>query len=138
MKGTEMYVYLGIFGFKCSPERISQILGVKPTETFKRGDPIEGTRAKCKQNGWQYRIDAKEIVGLEPLVKKILKRFRDVRSLKKAVAMGRGTLTCVLYARDRSAEIWLSPPTLKGLAKIGCEFHLDYFILPENRKSTRR
>lgn len=50
---SEIKARLTIADFECSPEEITQILGIRPTKTWLRGEPVT-SRIKnvYKENGW--------------------------------------------------------------------------------------
>ena len=41
-----------IFGFSCAPHEISEILGLTPTTSWAKGDPIRQTAIAHKGSGW--------------------------------------------------------------------------------------
>ena len=128
---TEMYAYLGISDFNCDPSEITKIVGVRPTETYKKGDLIGKTKLRCRQSGWQHKVKADTSLELDALIKKIFKKFRNTQKLKLGISKGKGAIVCVAYVSDRSADLSLSLSTIKKIASLNCEFLIDYYIVPE-------
>lgn len=126
---NEMYVYLGIQGFKEDPDEITRIIGVNPTSIDRKGDPIANTPLKCRRNYWRYRVTAKTNFDLEKMILRIFSKFKDKKKLKRGISRGRGQIVCVVRYADSMPTFELSPSTIIKISDLGCGFWLDYYFI---------
>lgn len=124
---NKMYVYIAISDLTVHPDVITRILGVEPTKIDIKGDTVGKSKIKCKSNRWEYRVDASERFELEYLIKKLIRQFKDVRALKRAIGKGKGHINCVFKSNDRTPTIEMSPEVLSWIAELKCSFWLDYY-----------
>lgn len=55
----QTYAVLRVFSGSSSPQEISTLLDITPTNSFASGDPINQQGAKRKQNGWFFSTETK-------------------------------------------------------------------------------
>lgn len=127
---SEMYVYLGIDSSTSDPDEITRLIGVKPTQVHRKGDPIGKTKLRCRTNSWEYRVSATTSFDLQKLVKKLLDKFKDKGKLKKGISKGKGTIVCVLFASDTNQSLELSPEVMKEISALNCGLWFDFYPVP--------
>jgi len=140
---TEVRVQLFIKGFRCHPDEVTQVLGISPTETWLKGEPIrKAGGALYRGNGWELKSPTaptaspeEQLEALLPLIRPYTKNFR--RLPPGSVV----DLSCAIYAYDDSQRVFLfSTEAVKALAAIGAPISVAYYDftnLPEE-KSPRR
>lgn len=125
---TEMSVYLSVTSEDLNIFKITSILGVKPTATYKIGDKIGKSNLKRKVSGWEYEIKTKKDFELEKAVLNLIKKLKGEKNLKKIRRSGYVQIICVFYnASSRDVSLELSPKTIKLLSQIGCALWIDYY-----------
>lgn len=130
-----MSVLFSISGFSCSHDDITDLIGFEPTEISRIGDPITPGNVKlCKSNFWRFRID-NESLALDHQMNELLKALTDTNRVNRAIDLGEGIIKAVLYCSDRSADLYLSMQTIRSLAKINCDFEMDYYIVPNDEET---
>jgi hypothetical protein len=128
----KLTVGLLIYGFTCSPEEITALLKINPTETFLKGQPVrKGALNTHHYNGWwlesgvapdesswQEHMDAIfEVIGEK------IDHF-DLLPSESEIE-----LSCGLVWRNQNIRpgIYVSPQALKILARIGCSIDISLF-----------
>jgi hypothetical protein len=72
---TSFRVYFRITGFKESTHHVSEVMGLKPTRTLKKGVRPSAEASPHRNNGWEYGIRSTKGWDVEPLLRRLL---RDV------------------------------------------------------------
>ena len=135
MKKNEISVELLITDFNCSFEEISKILDLSPTGTWKKGDLIQNTLLKRKQNCWFLEPNPEAKNGSindqsESIFQIIGSKIKNFKNLPLNTEI---ELNCCMYIYDQNniSEIHLSSETTKNLALIHSEFDLDLYCLTQ-------
>jgi hypothetical protein len=75
---NEIKVSLKIHDFFCDASEITSILGISPTETWKKGEPTtQRGIVKYKSNGWVYRIIRNDVVLAGEVIDELINIFKD-------------------------------------------------------------
>ena len=138
-KRTEVKIQLFIKGFKCSPEKITQLLGISPTETWVKGEPIRGARsAVYKFNGWNLESSTAETTSPEEQVDALLAVIKPHSERFKSLPPdAQLDLSCAIYAYDDSQRVfYFSAEAVKELAKISAPISIAYYDLTNLSEET--
>lgn len=81
---TTTQVAIILSGLSCEPDQITQALGLQPTETFRKGDPIGRGPRTVTSSAW--RLDAPETEGdlaeqLNWLLERLPTRLDEIASV---------------------------------------------------------
>ena len=132
---SEIKARLTVARFECSPEEITQILGIRPTKTWLRGETVT-PRAKNvhKSNGWTLRAPCDPLNStvdeqVDSLISIITPHIEAFAKLPTGVYI---ELSCILYVYDYSRPvIGFSASTVRILAQIGANIDIDIYDLRE-------
>ena len=130
-KQTEVKVQLFIKGFKCSPEKITRLLGISPSKTWVRGGLIRsGHRAVHRFNGWSLVSPLAEVASPEEQTDALLAIIKPhSKRFKRLPSGAQLDLSCAIYAYDDSQRVfYFSVETVKELAKIGAPISIAYYV----------
>ncbi len=134
---SEIKAKLIVRGFECSPEEITQLLNIYPTQTWLRGEPVS-SRAKNvhKSNGWLLASPC-DPVG-SSIEAQIGSLFSVVVPQAEAFAkLPTGTkveLYCVIYVADYRDPVIIFPTdTVRILAQLGASVGIDIYDFRENQ-----
>lgn len=134
-KPDEVKVYLKITGFECSPKEISDLLSIKATRTWLRGDDIyPRTIVKRKENGWllQSKIapDIRVIKHIENLLAITLPKKNHFEKLPEGTDVA---IYCVVYSEFGRPDISLKPDMVKAIASLGAALDFDLYTLGDGK-----
>ncbi len=127
-------VRLTVTDFECSPEEITQILGISPTETWLRGEPVlPKAKNVHHQNGWMIASPC------DPMKTNISTQVGSLFSIiephiEAFAKLPVGTcvdLSCILYVYDCRPVIGFSVDEVKMLARLGASIDVDFYDLRE-------
>jgi hypothetical protein len=129
MKKTELYLTLDIFTNEDDPISVAKVLGGSPHRVYLKGDLVSAkAKIRFKENGLEYRHVSPEL-NLNISIEKFLAEIESPH-VKKILKKYRSEFCVILYAVDRSAELWISPQNLKKVGELGLDFGIDYYIFP--------
>lgn len=129
---SEIRVYFLIRGFPGFPEALTAELGVQPTHTWRKGDPLQFGKGTYRDNGWEINSGLGESTDLKTQVKNLLDRIAPVK--EKFIEVSKKyslDLTCVIrsYGGDRPA-IPFDREIIKELAVLNTSIDIDLYVFP--------
>ena len=132
---SEIKAKLIIRDFDCSPEEITQLLKISPTQTWLQGKPVTA-RAKNvhKSNGWLLESPCDPVgSSLEAQVNSLLSLvLPHVELFTKLPISTRVELYCVLYVADyREPVIHFPTDIVRKLAQMGANIGIDIYDFKE-------
>lgn len=131
MNYTELYLTFKILtGARRQTHLIDIFQGIEVISFYKGEALYPKSRQVHDENGISVRINSVGPASLDDLLSIFLSSIKDTNLLKKAVEQFKSELCAVLYAVDRSAELWISHKNLSELSDLGLDFGIDYYILP--------
>jgi len=132
----EIKVYLVISGFEGSPDKISRVLGIQPTRTKLRGEPVSfgelETKLRRKANFWILDSGRPTTADLADQVTAVVRQVQG--SVPGFTDLPQGTtvtLTCAIYDYSRSVPLVFDASAISALAAIGADLNIDYYDLTE-------
>ncbi|PTY01974.1 hypothetical protein DB347_25215 [Opitutaceae bacterium EW11] len=132
MRENECYAYLRIIDFDCPPAEITGRIGVDPTATRTRGEPVKrGAHDRfVAQNEWQLRsrrppTDDPEL-HIRDVVAQLQGREEAVREIAREHKV---VMQCVGYFHHHDPGFSLDAVAIQGLARCGASLDLDYYHL---------
>ena len=122
---------LSITGFDADPDRVTELLGISPSEVVRVGQPRTSGRIS-KFNGWWLELHADQLTeGLrhEGAINKLVEHlegrdhlFSELRNKLKPESV---TIYGAFYVSDEQQGIWLEPAQMAVLAACGVGWGLD-------------
>jgi len=125
---------LAITGFEADPNRVTDILGIEPTSTGRKDEPLQSGRPRTF-NGWWKDIEPGRLVDARQhadAMVRILDQLRGREShfarLRKEIQPRNVSIYGGLYIEaDRQCGVFLDPDQMRLLADCGVEWGLDVF-----------
>lgn len=124
-----MYLTFRVITGSDDPKGLAKIFSSSNAELFLKGDLLypQSSRSHPK-NGVRIKIEQKRNLSVDRLLTRFFALIRDHKKLKKFLKIYPSELCIVLYAYDRSAELWVSPKNLIRIAELGLDFGIDYYM----------
>jgi uncharacterized protein DUF4279 len=115
----EVWASLYIFDFSCSPDEISEELGIRPTATSHDKWPV-GHKSRVEHPFWRLEIKEEvQIVDVERPLERLLELAEGVEhQLKNLPFDHKKRMTYVIYSNDPSPGFDLSIELLEILARL--------------------
>jgi hypothetical protein len=139
LRKSEIQVCLRVTEFECSPDEISKILSITPSNTWLKGELIDKTKRatiRHKQNGWEicsrlFDESLNNYSELQPHISNILDTVRPYRNNFKQLPSGSFVeLSCVIYAySEQTPAIHIDAVSVYELAYISASIDVDYYYL---------
>jgi hypothetical protein len=127
---AEIKVEFMITGTMISPEEISTLLGMKPTRTWRRGDLIQATRLKYKQDGWC--LSSKEIgFNLSDHITSLLDNLlpNSEKIVKVCSRYGlESQISCAIYIVDETPIINFSKKVMADMTQLNTTLDIDIIL----------
>lgn len=129
-----VYVYLRIDRFKCHPDEISKILGVKASKVFVKGE-LDRFDNPIKFNSWRLESNLQSI-ELEKHIQSLLKKTTKFKNVVKIVPRFTCLLQVVVNARDGEDTpiMTISSRTMKMLSERNIDLDIDMYFWESKSK----
>ncbi len=131
----EVKIYFAIMGFEESPHAITEQVGIQPTKTWLKGETIQNTAIRRKNNGWELSSSVPGNSSFDAHLKAIAVTLRS-----KEVKVGEicrkyeGQLSCAVYISVSSENslpaISFDHETIDLFARIGAEINCELYLVP--------
>jgi hypothetical protein len=127
-----MFFVLEIFGDELDPEKISKALGVRPDQSYKKGDERPRGSQYYKTGAWILKSGEVQIAEdrsgeerFEDWTSKLPGDADTWRSLKEHYSV---TVRLVGYTDQWNADFTISPKTLSHLSDLGLPLTIDPYL----------
>jgi uncharacterized protein DUF4279 len=124
---------LMITGFDGEPSRISEILGLTPTQVSIVGQPSPGGR-RHRKSGWHLTLEAPIRSGeehqrlLDELLSQISRRQKQFAAMRAEMKPETVSIYGGLhFTPDEQTGLWLTQDQMRVLVECGIEWGLDIF-----------
>ena len=140
MKTNENHITLKLFGFSCSPEEVTKIIGLKPTKTafegqeYHQGSKQNRLRKKWQHSYWEYRIIKNEKQWISDSVDEFIEEIICPRIgvLKELISKCEAELSIVQYLNAGcNPGLHFSKEIINFLSQIGVDLDVDIYCLAE-------
>ena len=132
-KAPEIKVRFIVSDFSFEPEKITELLRLKPSKTWKTGDLVTPrTIHKHKQNGWMLALHAASASDtVATLVDNLLKTLEpSTEALKSLAKEAEFELSIIIYMEGETPELNLPPAQINRLAELNASIDVDLYVLP--------
>jgi hypothetical protein len=132
---------LSVWSEALEPTEITQLLGLQPTEHYRRGDFNRSGKLQFKHGSWELstgRIDFRSGTSCEERFDSFVRSLPDLPEAWSRIAANyTARVTMVLWMRTWNREFDISPYALGELAKRYLPVHIDTYLeeddeTPEN------
>lgn len=134
---NEQYAYFTTTG-EFDPTEISDLVGVRPTEFWRKGDLNPKTQFERKSSRWSLTSRLSRHHRLEDHIADVLEQMRgNVTAFCKVSATYGGMMQLVAYFNTGYPGLTLGPELVKGLADfllgVDCDF---YYLYSDKREDS--
>ncbi len=130
----EVKVTIKISGFRCSPEKISELLGIEATKQWKKGDIIDPRMKRRRENnGWMLESGLASDTTVDQQVKVLAEIFLPIK--ERFLALPKETMVavnCVVYSTHGRPDISLPSDLVKAIGEIDADLDFDLYQLPSD------
>jgi hypothetical protein len=134
---AENKVRLVVLGFDCSPEHISTLLGVEPTKSWLKGEPVHPRATNTHaENGWMRASPSDPTVAsAEEGIRALLQLFQDPTVFARLPKQSTVQLTCTLFGYEYRPYVYVPAELVRTIATIGASIDIDTYDLSDERES---
>jgi hypothetical protein len=126
---NRQYAYFSVHG-DFEPDEISRVVGVPPTESWKKGDLHPRRRLERKQSHWRLRSRLPESAQLELHILDVVEQLDENPSAFEQVS-GRfgGCMQLVGYFHDDYPGLQFEQQIVQALARFRLSVDFDFYVL---------
>lgn len=122
-----------IRGFNCEPERVSELLSMKPTRSWRAGEAVPRTAMRRKESAWVLDSPLEDHVDIQPHIQWLLDVLPlSLDSLAALTPGWRCTVFCAVYANSERPAISLEPMHVARIANLGAGLDIDLYSIAED------
>ena len=127
---SDIQVYFLIRGFPVSSEELTAELGIQPTYTWNKGDPVRFGKTTYKDNGWKISSGLDKSSDLETHVKVLLDRIAPfIENFVKVCEKYPPELVCVIYSYGGDGPaIPFDRKVIRELAALNASIDIDLYV----------
>ena len=133
MNQTSIRVCLSIFGELFDPNALTNLVGLTPTKTGIKGQPIEGKAMTYKDTFWDFSTDAVDSLFLEeaasPLVNKLKGLESTIVQFMTAHALLAKIYIVVEIVDEQTPALYLNRAFLSCIESLRAEVDIDSYVL---------
>jgi hypothetical protein len=126
---NEIKVSLKIHNFECDALQISDILGIQPTETWIKGEPVlPKALILNKSNGWMHQIVKNDVIYVGKMIDSLVDIFEDkIDNFKKLPPECTFEISLVCYFKKGLPSIAFNKKAIDFIHTIGAEIDFDMY-----------
>ncbi|PID55848.1 hypothetical protein CSB45_14150 [candidate division KSB3 bacterium] len=138
MKADQNHIAIRLEGFSCSPEELTEKIGLKPTwvalknQEYHIGTADNRITKKYKTNCWQFRVDKEDQSWVSDQVREFLEEHIRPRKkqIKQVVSSCEGELSIVHYIFEGcNPGLHFGKEEIELLSETGLELDIDIYCL---------
>jgi hypothetical protein len=130
----EISVLFELRGSELEPEKITALLGIIPTKTWRVNDlvhPKAGVRRKS--NGWSLKSQLDKSAELDEHIKSIFEELQPSwQSLVEICKQYDALISCAVYRYQQIPAIDLDKDIVKKAAELNAGIDVDVYYLPKD------
>lgn len=132
MDRTNIKASLRIMGEHFDVQRITDTLGVIPSQTWNKYDPIRDSGKKRTHTAWIYDTEIIESLDVNTSVKQIKELFyskaNTIAALRKQYELDISIDFVIIIENEEPPAIYFEPEFIKFAAEIGAKFDIDTYV----------
>ncbi len=131
----ECSVSLRFFGEDLDPDEVTQVLGITPTGSYRKGDVYRGKRTDITRStgSWRYSIKKRAGVSLEEQINHLLDQLpSDLEVWGRLTEKFKADLFCGLWLKQWNRGLELTPKTLQRMGEKGLILSLDIYAIHDD------
>lgn len=128
-KPPELQVALIISSFSCTPEQLTDLLGVSPSDTWLTGDPIGVGSGKRKFSGWRLKAPVSHGAPLGEHVAWLIQSLPNNLNFTSVTSHWEVELAVVAHLYRTTPEMHLSSAQVAQVGRWNASVDVDLYIL---------
>jgi hypothetical protein len=127
---TATRAFFRVIGFACSPDELSNAIGLQPTRTWNEGDLVTSrSTRRQKSSGWELASGLAKEATPDQHASRLLDRLGPAADSLKRMPVEASVLSIVLeiHGGDRP-PLGLSRENVARLAALGAELDIDLYV----------
>lgn len=132
MNRTNIKASLRIMGEYFDVQRITDTLGIVPSRTWNKGDPIRDSRKKRTYTAWIYNTENVESLNINTSIKQIEDLFYskvdEIIALRKQYELDISIDFVIVIENEEPPAIYFKPEFIRFAAEIGARFDVDTYV----------
>lgn len=132
MDNTNIRVEFRIMGEDYNVEEITQVLKIKPTNSWSKGECIENTGKRRTYTLWEYSTETEEVLDVNLHAQKIMEMFspkiKEIELLKQKYKLDICIEFVIVIENESPPAIYFEPPFIEFVAKIGAQMDIDTYV----------
>lgn len=124
-----------IWDFECSPDEITKKIGLKPSQTRVKGEPVRpGARVVHKTNLWVFEDDLDALKFPEEHLKRLLELLKPNWDIFKSLASKYNAQVCLEgFHEEFHVDFRITPELLAQIADLNATLWVDLYVLTVGR-----
>jgi Domain of unknown function (DUF4279) len=134
MSEPEISIRLELRSDEIDPDRITEALGLQPSETWRRGDAWGRRPRPHPEHGWVLATPYRATWDPDEPLRQLLEWIEPSKaSLIELTAGGlvEGRLSIVGSQRDRGPSIYLDSEVVRVIAQLGLDLNVDFYVVED-------
>jgi hypothetical protein len=133
---TQVMVNLSFYGDDFPTGKVSEMLEITPTETYKKGDviPHRSTNLYRKETSWNLKTDYQDSLDvnnqLKQIISKLCNKTAIINEIKNTFSIESTIFIVVKIEEGNTPAFYLGKDIIKFAANIGAEFDIDMYANP--------
>lgn len=129
--GLEVKARLLILGFECPAEEITKVVGVVPTQTWRRGDRVSPVATNVhKENAWVLHSPADpHSASPEDAVRALLGTLPSMKAFRSLPDDVEIQLTCTVYGHSERPYVYLPAELVERVGELRASLDIDTYDL---------
>lgn len=138
-KANEIYAYFQLSGVNLDPNEITSIVGVKPTQAWKKGDLVVRPRGKDtirKFSAWKVKSQLSSSEALDPTreleiyVESVFEQLQPGwQQLAQIGFQYEALICCVVYAYSHMPAIYFNQQIIQKASELSAGIDVDMYCL---------
>ncbi|WP_078125169.1 DUF4279 domain-containing protein [Leptospira alexanderi] len=131
---TEIKAYFSLIGDEFSPNEISEILSIMPTETFKKGDTVPGKATwQRKETSWSLGTNYDESldinIQLDKVISQLQTKIDQINYVMEKFNLISKTRVVIRVKDNQSPAIYLDHDKIDFFHKIRSTIEFDLYVI---------
>jgi uncharacterized protein DUF4279 len=125
----ELHVFLAVLEFGNNPEVVTKLLGIQPSESWVKGDPLPGHPASHRTHSrWALKSGLSMSSSFEEQITALLSRLELIEAQVRAVAAQFNAVIWVAaYPTNCNPVFSISPEIASKLGNLGLGLDIDIY-----------
>lgn len=132
MDNTNIRVEFRIMGEDYNVEEITDVLKIKPTNSWNKGEIIKNTGKRRTYTLWEYSTETEEVLDVNLHAKKIMEMFstkiEEIELLKQKYKLDICIEFVIVIENESPPAIYFEPSFIEFAAKIGAQMDIDTYV----------